>query len=44
MTQLLEKCLNGVDADGDGTVKPAMMEGGLNTVFQHAQLGGFLAP
>jgi len=44
MTKLIEKCLNGVDADSDGTVKPAMMEGGLHTVLQHAQLGGFLAP
>ena len=44
MTRLLEKTLSGIDADGDGSVAPAMMEGGLNTALQHAQLGGFLSP
>ncbi len=41
MTQLIEKYRNGVDADEDGTVEPAMMEGGLMTALQHAELGGF---
>ena len=31
----------GVDADEDGTIEPAMMEGGLMTALQHAELGGF---
>jgi hypothetical protein len=44
LTRLLEKTLSGVDADEDGSVAPAMMEGGLNTALQHAQLGGFLSP
>lgn len=41
MTQLIEKYRNGVDADNDGTVEPAMMEGGLTTALQHAEFGGF---
>ena len=44
MTQLIEKYRNGVDADEDGAVEPAMMEGGLMTALQHAELGGFLTP
>lgn len=44
MTALLEKCLSGVDADQNGSIAPAMMEGGLNTAMQHAELGGFLRP
>ena len=42
MTQLIEKYRNGIDADANGSVAPAMMEGGLNTALQHAELGGFL--
>ena len=41
MTQLLEKCRDGVDADQDGAIAPAMMEGGLSTALQHAQMGGY---
>ena len=41
MTRLIEKYRNGVDADEDGAVEPAMMEGGLMTALQHAELGGF---
>ena len=44
MTRLLEKTLTGFDADEDGSVEPTMMEGGLNTALQHAELGGFLSP
>ena len=32
MTKLLAKALEGVDADGDGTVQPVQMEGGLNAL------------
>lgn len=39
MTQLIEKALDGVDANGNGTVEPAKMEGGLKTALQHAHLG-----
>lgn len=39
MTQLLEKALNGVDVNGNGSVEPAKMEGGLRTAVQHAHLG-----
>ena len=41
MTHLIEKYRNGLDADADGSVEPAMMEGGLNTALEHAELGGF---
>ena len=41
MTGLIEKYRNGVDADEDGAVEPAMMEGGLLTALQHAGFGGF---
>ena len=41
MTQLIEKYRNGIDANADGSIAPAMMEGGLNTALQHAALGGF---
>ncbi len=44
MTRLLEKTLTGIDADDDGSVEPVMMEGGLNTALQHAEMGGFLMP
>ncbi len=44
MTALLEKALNGVDANGNGSVEPVMMEGGLTTAFQHAGLAGLLSP
>ena len=41
MTELIEKYRNGLDTDADGSVEPAMMEGGLSTALQHAELGGF---
>lgn len=39
MTRLLEKALDGVDANGNGAVEPAKMEGGLRTALQHASFG-----
>jgi hypothetical protein len=39
LSMLLERALDGVDANGNGTVEPAKMEGGLRTAVQHAQLG-----
>ena len=36
MSELLEKVLNGVDADRNGTVAPRMMEGGLNAALRAA--------
>jgi len=44
MTRLIEKALNGEDANGNGSVEPAMMEGGLNTALQHARLAGIALP
>ena len=41
MTTLLNKYLEGEDANGDGTVEPAMMEGGLNTALDQAKKAGF---
>jgi hypothetical protein len=40
MSELLEKVLNGVDADKNGTVEPKMMEGGLNTALRVAGKDG----
>lgn len=40
MTQLLEKTLDGEDADGDGSIEPAMMEGGLRVALQEAEAAG----
>ena len=40
MSGLLEKVLNGVDADENGTVEPKMMEGGLNTALRAAGKDG----
>jgi hypothetical protein len=40
MTQLLEKTLDGVDANNDGRVAPVMMEGGLRLALQEAQAAG----
>lgn len=40
MTQLLEKVLDGVDADDDGRVEPAVMEGGLRAALQEAEAAG----
>lgn len=43
MATLLDKCLQGLDANADGTVEPVMMEGGLRTALAEAQAGGFLS-
>jgi hypothetical protein len=40
MSELLEKVLNGVDADRNGTVEPKMMEGGLNAAVRTAGKDG----
>jgi hypothetical protein len=40
MTELLQKVLNGVDADKNGTVEPKMMEGGLNAALRAAGQAG----
>jgi hypothetical protein len=40
MTQLLEKALDGVDANENGRVEPVMMEGGLRLALQEAQAAG----
>jgi hypothetical protein len=40
MTQLLEKALNGMDANNNGRVEPIMMEGGLRLALQEAQAAG----
>lgn len=42
MTQLIRKCRDGVDADGNGSVGPVMMEGGITTALQHAAYGGMV--
>ena len=41
MTMLLEKVMSGEDANGNGKIEPASMEGGLNAAIQHARLAGF---
>jgi hypothetical protein len=40
MTELLQRVLNGVDADKNGTVEPKMMEGGLNAAVRAAGKDG----
>lgn len=40
MSELLQKVLNGVDADKNGTVEPKMMEGGLNAAVRAAGAEG----
>lgn len=42
LTDLLETCLSGKDADGNGSVEPVMMEGGIQTAIQHARMAGIL--
>ena len=42
MTALIERCRTGMDEDGDGTVAPVMMEGGLDTALEHARYGGLI--
>lgn len=43
MTRLIEKYLNGVDADNDGTVEPEKMEGGLYTALREAESAGLVS-
>ncbi|MEO8563638.1 MAG: hypothetical protein ABI601_16290, partial [bacterium] len=40
MSELLQKVLNGVDADKNGTAEPKMMEGGLNAAVRAAGAEG----
>ena len=40
MSELLDKVLNGVDADKNGTAEPKMMEGGLNAAVRTAGKDG----
>jgi len=40
MTELLQHVRDGVDADRDGTVEPARMEGGLNAALSEAAKAG----
>lgn len=44
LTRLLQRAITGVDANGDGSIAPAMMEGGLHTALQHAGFAGLLKP
>ena len=37
MTALIDRCLNGVDENGDGRIAPVMMEGGIATALEHAR-------
>lgn len=43
LTRLIEKYLNGVDADGDGVVEPVQMEGGLYTALREAESAGLVS-
>ena len=43
MTQLLERSLQGVDENDNGTIEPRKMEGGINLVLQEAQDAGWTA-
>ena len=40
MVDLLEKTMEGVDANGNGSIEPVRMEGGLLTAMQHAGFAG----
>ena len=40
MSELLQRVLNGVDADKNGTIEPKMMEGGLNAAVRAAGKDG----
>jgi hypothetical protein len=44
LSRLLEKAINGEDANGNGSVEPVSMEGGLTTALQHAGLAGLMQP
>lgn len=41
LVDLLEKSMEGVDANGNGSIEPVRMEGGLLTALQHAGFAGF---
>ena len=40
LVDLIQRYRSGVDADGDGRIAPAMMEGGLATALEHAGYAG----
>lgn len=42
MTELIEKYIEGIDADDDGTVEAAKMEGGLRAALDQARAAGYL--
>lgn len=42
MTALIEKYLNGVDANNDGTISPVKMEGGLHAALAEARAAGLV--
>ncbi len=42
MVDLAKRVLDGLDANEDGKVMPAKMEGGLNAAVEQAQAGGFI--
>ena len=44
MTALVNKCIEGEDANGNGNIEPTATEGGLDTAVQHARLAGFDVP
>lgn len=44
MTSLIEKMLQGVDANDNGSIEPVPMEGGLETALQHAGFAGYIEP
>lgn len=44
MSDLIMKSLEGVDANENGSVEPAKMEGGIETAIQHAGFAGYLDP
>ena len=42
MAVLLDRCRSGHDENGDGTITPTMMEGGIDTAMEHAAYLGIL--
>jgi hypothetical protein len=42
LTRLIQKAIDGVDANSNGSVEPIKMEGGIATAVQHAHLAGFI--
>lgn len=42
MTELIEKYIEGIDANDDGTVEPVKMEGGFSAVLEQARAAGFI--